>query len=57
MVLNLPAVPTSAGLTATEAAAADRAFAEGLHRPAEGPHRPADGERAGDVAESTRRDQ
>lgn len=34
MVLNLPAVPPQAGLTAAEAAAADRAFAEGLHRPA-----------------------
>ncbi|WP_144119315.1 sensor histidine kinase [Catellatospora sichuanensis] len=34
MVLNLPAVPPPAGLTAAEAAAADRAFTEGLHRPA-----------------------
>ncbi|GAA2359639.1 sensor histidine kinase [Catellatospora methionotrophica] len=33
MVLNLPAVPPPAGLTAAEAAAADRAFTEGLHRP------------------------
>ncbi|MFC7242079.1 DUF4118 domain-containing protein [Catellatospora aurea] len=49
MVLNLPAVPTPAGLTSAEAAAADRAFAEGLHRPAEG-------ERTGDPAEPTRPD-
>ncbi|GAA1369763.1 sensor histidine kinase [Catellatospora chokoriensis] len=33
MVLNLPAVPPPPGLTAAEAAAADRAFTEGLHRP------------------------
>ncbi|WP_155371348.1 DUF4118 domain-containing protein [Catellatospora vulcania] len=33
MVLNLPAVPPPPGLTAPEAAAAERAFTEGLHRP------------------------
>ncbi|MEU8075352.1 sensor histidine kinase KdpD [Catellatospora citrea] len=38
MVLNLPAVPSPPGLTAAEAAAADRAFTEGLHRPAPDGH-------------------
>jgi two-component system sensor histidine kinase KdpD len=49
MVLNLPAVPPPAGLTSAEAAAADRAFAEGLHRSA-------DGDRTDDPAEPTRQD-
>ncbi|BCJ76056.1 sensor histidine kinase [Catellatospora sp. IY07-71] len=33
MVLNLPAVPPPAGLTVPEAAAVERALAEGTHRP------------------------